>query len=211
MNQALNVDELLLRPQDRIRRSAQHLFLKQGYTATTTRQIAEHSGENLALLNYYFGSKERLFAQIMMENLAVFMDGMKTAFNDDKTALEEKVTLFVNRYIDLLALQPDLPLFIFSSLRTNPLKLSQKVGARDVFLKSHFTTQYNAAVKDGSISELPIMHFVMNLVGMTVFPFVARPMLEAVGNLAPNTFDKMMQERRALIPVWIEALMNVQL
>ena len=45
----------------KIKTAAKSLFLKKGYSATTTREIAKESDINLALLNYYFTSKCKLF------------------------------------------------------------------------------------------------------------------------------------------------------
>ena len=44
----------------KIKDAAKSLFLKKGYSATTTRDIARESDINLAMLNYYFRSKSCL-------------------------------------------------------------------------------------------------------------------------------------------------------
>jgi AcrR family transcriptional regulator len=48
--------------EEQIKEAARRVFTRKGYAATRTRDIAEESGHNLALLNYYFRSKEKLFA-----------------------------------------------------------------------------------------------------------------------------------------------------
>ena len=45
----------------KIKTAAKSLFLEKGYSATTTRDISKSSEINLALLNYYFTSKKKLF------------------------------------------------------------------------------------------------------------------------------------------------------
>jgi AcrR family transcriptional regulator len=45
----------------KIKNAARVVFHKKGFAATRTRDIAEEAGINLALLNYYFRSKEKLF------------------------------------------------------------------------------------------------------------------------------------------------------
>ena len=49
--------------------SAKKLFYNQGYTATTLAQISEDSKVNNGLINYYFGSKSKLAAEINTEFL----------------------------------------------------------------------------------------------------------------------------------------------
>ena len=73
----------------KIKDAAKSLFLKKGYSATTTREIAKESSINLALLNYYFTSKRKLFEIIMLETIRDFMSKMVEVYNDEKTTLEE--------------------------------------------------------------------------------------------------------------------------
>lgn len=45
--------------------AASHLFAAKGYAAVGTREIAERAGVNLALIQYYFGSKGKLFIEVV--------------------------------------------------------------------------------------------------------------------------------------------------
>ena len=47
------VVEADLSTEQKIKEAAQKVFMKKGYAATRTRDIAEEAGINLALLNYY--------------------------------------------------------------------------------------------------------------------------------------------------------------
>ena len=51
--------------EEKILETASKVFTEKGFSGTRTRDIAEHAGINLALLNYYFRSKEKLFEQVM--------------------------------------------------------------------------------------------------------------------------------------------------
>ncbi len=44
---------------------AELLFAQHGYEAVSIRQLAKEAGVNLAMISYYFGSKEGLFAAIL--------------------------------------------------------------------------------------------------------------------------------------------------
>jgi AcrR family transcriptional regulator len=48
--------------QDRILAAAEHLFVDQGFAATSLRAIAEAANVNLAAAHYHFGSKQGLLA-----------------------------------------------------------------------------------------------------------------------------------------------------
>ena len=75
----------------KILEAARKLFTEKGYDATKTRDIAEEAGINLALLNYYFRSKEKLFEIIMLENIGHFFQGVLVIVNDEKTTVQEKI------------------------------------------------------------------------------------------------------------------------
>lgn len=56
-----------LSTEQKIIEAARKVFTRKGYSATRTRDIAEEAGLNLALLNYYFRSKQKLFELVMAE------------------------------------------------------------------------------------------------------------------------------------------------
>src|SRR3954468_13817719 len=88
--------------EEKIKNAARSVFHKKGFAATRTRDIAEAAGINLALLNYYFRSKEKLFNLIMMETFSGFIKSIIIIFNDETTSLENKVETIASAYIDLL-------------------------------------------------------------------------------------------------------------
>jgi AcrR family transcriptional regulator len=196
--------------EEKIKNAARKVFTQKGYAGTKTRDIAEEAGINLALLNYYFRSKEKLFDIIMLESFQEFMRSMISVFNDEKTSLEKKIESMVSNYIDLLIIQPDIPLFVLSELRNNPNELIKKMSLDNNLMKSFFMKQIQQAIKDEKISDISPVHFFMNMMSLTVFPFVASPMLKNLGGLNQEEFDKLMQQRKKLIPKWIKAIMKVK-
>ncbi len=195
-----------LSTEEKIKKAALKLFTRKGYAATRTRDISEEAGINLALLNYYFRSKEKLFQLVMAELLEQFFSGIVEIFNDKSTSLDEKMEMFVARYTSLLKEQPDLPLFIFHHLRTNPGKLASRLGMGRLF-KSYFFTQLESAMERRRIRRVHPMQLVMNLLSMTVFPFIAAPLLKEITGVDGKVFDKLVDERLTLIPQWMKVIM----
>lgn len=191
--------------EEKIKAAANAVFTKKGFSGTRTRDIAEEAGINLALLNYYFRSKEKLFDIVMMDNIQQFLTGIKGLLNNEALSLTEKVTLVAENYINLLRTQPDMPLFILSEIRSNPEKLANNMNVKEILLKSHFYQQLHEAL-NGKVNPL---HFIMNIISLTVFPFVASPLLKVIGDLKQDDFDKMVEERKKMIPVWIDAMIKI--
>lgn len=193
--------------EEKIKEAARKVFTQKGYAATRTRDIAEEAGINLALLNYYFRSKEKLFDIIMMETMQQFIMVMKGVLNNEKTSLEEKLQIIVSNYIDLIIAQPDLPLFMLSEIRSNPDKLLTNMNIKEVLLKSHLIKQLGEATKDLGVHPF---HFLMNVLSMTIFPFVGKPLIQKLGDFKEAQFIAMMQQRKVLIPKWIKAMLKTK-
>ncbi len=197
-----------LSTEEKIKQAARLVFLQKGFAATRTRDIAEAAGINLALLNYYFRSKQKLFDIIMLETIQQFLQSMIGVLNNEEASLEEKLEIMAGRYIDVLSANPEIPLFIMSEIRNNPDGLAGKIGIREVILQSHLVKQYEAGVREGKYPPQSLVQFLISIIGLIVFPFIARPMVKEISQANDHEFNAMMQERKKLIPIWIKALLS---
>ena len=103
--------------EEKIKEAARKVFTQKGYAATRTRDIAEASGVNLALLNYYFKSKENLFDIIMLENIREFSHSVLAILNNKETSFYQKIELLAAHYIDKLIQNPEIPIFLLAELK----------------------------------------------------------------------------------------------
>ena len=194
--------------EEKIKEAARKLFTQKGFSATRTRDIAEEAGINLALLNYYFRSKQKLFDIIMMENFRQFIQGISFNFLEQNATLDQKITKVVSMYIDFLTQNPDLPLFILNELRNNPEQLAANIDDEVGSTRSKLFGQLKLASEEGKIGDINPFHLMANLIGLTVFPFVARPILQKVTGVTDNQFNELMQQRKQLIPIWIKTMLQ---
>ncbi len=195
--------------EDKIKNAARTVFHKKGFAAARTRDIAEEAGINLALLNYYFRSKEKLFNIVMLETIQNFYASITVVFNDSNSSMEEKVEKFASDYIDLLFHEPEIPLFIMSEIRNNPEVLMKKINIKDTIFNSVFMQQFNEGVQSGKIRDLNFLHFMMNFMGLIIFPFIAKPLLKEISGVNEDQFNHLIQERKSLIPQWMNSILSV--
>jgi AcrR family transcriptional regulator len=191
--------------EEKIKEAARKVFMQKGFAATRTRDIAEESGINLALLNYYFRSKEKLFHQVMSEKIQQFFGVLFPIINDSSTRLETKIDLIVSNYIDMLTENPDLPLFVLSEMKDQPGQINKTLPIEKITKNVSLVQQLQERRPDIS----PV-HFLMNILGMTVFPFIARPAFGVIGILNKDDFETIIEERRRLIPLWIRAALKAK-
>lgn len=193
--------------EEKIKNAARKVFHQKGFAATRTRDIAEEAKINLALLNYYFRSKKKLFDIIMLESLQQFLQSLSGVFNDENTSLESKFEKLVSGYIDLFIAEPDIPLFVLSELKQNADELVSKMNIKQFLLNSYFMQQIKEGIQKGELAPINPLHFVINMMSMTVFPFAARPLLKNIGNMKQEDFNALMIQRKAMIPKWLKAMM----
>ena len=193
--------------EDRIKAAARKVFHQKGYAGTRTRDIAEEAGINHAMLNYYFRSKEKLFEIVMTETMAYFFQGVGTILNDESTSLEEKIERVVANYINLLLEEPELPTFMFNEVRANPEPFVANTSILQALEHSVLARQYAEAVAQGRITEPNLMHTVLNVISLVIFPFIAQPIFTALSRTDKEVYKALMLQRKALIPQWIKAIL----
>ncbi|UZD39718.1 TetR/AcrR family transcriptional regulator [Capnocytophaga ochracea] len=193
--------------EERIKAAARKVFHQKGYAGTRTRDIAEEAGINHAMLNYYFRSKEKLFEIVMMETMAQFFKGVNLMLNDESTSLDEKIDLIVSNYVDLLLKEPELPTFILNEVRPNPQAFVEQNPIKEALTHSVLTRQYAEAVARGEITEPNLMQAILNVIGLVIFPFIAKPILTSIINIPEEQYKALMLQRKTLIPQWIKAML----
>ena len=199
--------------EEKIKEAARRVFTQKGYAATRTRDIAEESGLNLALINYYFRSKEKLYDLIMLEHVQLFIQSVMGLLNDKETTLQQKIEAVVSHYIDMLVENPDLPLFILSAVNADPDKLFARLGVDKITNhdKLYIVKQWTESPAGKKKMTTNPIHFLMNMAALTIFPFLGSPIIRNRTGLSVADFNKLMEERKKLVPVWIHAMINASL
>ncbi|PTS96787.1 TetR family transcriptional regulator [Pedobacter sp. HMWF019] len=192
-----------LSTEEKIKEAARTVFTKKGYAATKTRDIAEEAGLNLALLNYYFRSKEKLFELIMAEKIQQLFSSLAPALNNHDTSLEEKMDWIAANYIEMLLKNPDLPLFVLSEIRNDPERFGKRIQLENYIMKSYFIQQIME-----KNTEINPMQFYINFLGMMVFPFLAKPIFNATGAISEKEYIQLVEQRKALIPKWMKMMLE---
>jgi AcrR family transcriptional regulator len=195
-------DNIDLSTEEKIKEAARKVFTQKGYAATRTRDIVQEAGINLALLNYYFRSKEKLFEIIMFEKVQQLFGIILPILNEPSTTLEVKLQKIASTYIDMLIQNPDLPLFVLSEIRNNPEQFGDKLQLTKVINESVLIKQLKEKKPD-----LNPLHFLFNILGLTIFPFIAKPVFGAAQTFNEEMFVSIVNERKKLIPIWLASML----
>lgn len=206
INETGNIKKLDESTEQKILVVAKRIFTQKGYEATKVRDIAAEADINLSLVNYYFRSKEKLFEHIMVENVNNLFEKVGPVLNNEQLTLNEKISFIAKHYIDLLLENPDFPKFIVNEVLSGSNKIPAISARRELIQQSHFAKQIFNLQMEGKIKFHPLQ-IMMNLTGMIVFPFLGQKLFGNIG-VNPAGFREMMEARKQLIPIWVEAIIN---
>ena len=85
---------------DHILDVAERVFSDLGFDGSSTRMISSEAGVNMAMLNYYFGSKEGLFLAVFERKLGSFRTLLQNIGNDDSISSWDKFAKCIDNYVD---------------------------------------------------------------------------------------------------------------
>jgi AcrR family transcriptional regulator len=83
-----------------ILQAAEELFAQKGFDGTSVRDIAQHANVNLAMISYYFGSKEKLL-EALIDYRSSYTAGILEELSADQTLSPwDKIDRLLDFYID---------------------------------------------------------------------------------------------------------------
>ncbi|HYJ64875.1 MAG TPA: TetR family transcriptional regulator [Parafilimonas sp.] len=99
--------------------TAMDLFAGKGYEGTSIRDIAEKASVNLAMVNYYFGSKEKLFENIVEYKSSVTRGILDEILKNNKLSAIEKIYAIIDSYVEKLFTHRSFHRLIYQELILN--------------------------------------------------------------------------------------------
>lgn len=75
--------------QIKILKVAEKLFAENGFDGTSVRQIAKEANINIAMISYYFGSKEKLLEALLFYRTSDFKIQLESVLSKDLSYLEK--------------------------------------------------------------------------------------------------------------------------
>lgn len=163
--------------------AAQKVFIEKGFNGTRMEEIARVASINKALLHYYYRTKEKLFKAIFERVFRSFMP-QTISFLESDLPLFAKIEKFVDSYVDFILKNPFIPNFIIGEINRNPENIAEMLGnatgivKNDVFVK--FSAMIRMEIEKGTIRPIDPEQLIVNILGLCIFPFVARPIIQGI-------------------------------
>ncbi|HCD35490.1 MAG TPA: TetR/AcrR family transcriptional regulator [Chlorobium sp.] len=191
----------------RILQSAEKVFYRQGYDGARMQEIADEAGINKALLHYYFRSKERLFDAVFSDAVMRLVPPVFAVMNSN-SPLMDKVRAFVDAYFNTVVNNPFLPGFVVHEMHRNPSRFSEIIRASRLLMLDGLQHQLDLGAESGELIAMPAEQFMLNLLSLCAFPFVAAGAMQSVSGKNDSDYQHLLEERRQLIPQWMARMVE---
>jgi TetR/AcrR family transcriptional regulator len=182
--------------EEKIFESATEVFIEKGMDGARMQDIANHAGINKSLLHYYYRTKDHLFNAVF-EMIAGQMFRKFSPVLDKNLTLEEKIRFFFREHIDFLQKNPRLPGFLLNELHRNPARIKKLIQSIDINkLWTTLEAQHKDELIKYNITKETIPQLMTSIAAMSVFPFIAKPIVGSIMEKMGYDFDIYIEERK---------------
>lgn len=189
--------------EEKIFDAAAAVFEKKGLDGARMQEIADQAGINKALLHYYFRSKEKLFDAVFGKLAGYMFDKLFSCFDND-LPLQEKLTLFYQQHMSFLQAHPRLPAFILNEINKHPEHIVSIFNMERIRSFRHkMFQQMDVEMNAGRLQKIDKMQLLINIIGLSVFPFAARGLIEILLAEDPFDFNELIEQRKKELPQFV--------
>ena len=182
--------------EDKILKSAQEVFHHKGFDGARMQEIADKAEINKGLLHYYYKSKDKLFESVFNLALKQMLGRLDSTLNED-VDLFTKIENLVNSYITVLSMNTFVPNFVFQEINRNPDFFNnnfKKFNSIESVRK--FENQIKEETEKGTIIEINPKQLILNIISMSIFPFMAKPIAKGILDISEKEFKAIIEERK---------------
>ncbi len=180
--------------EDKIVRAAEKVFIEKGLAGARMQEIADEAGINKALLHYYYRSKEKLFGIVFQTVFKGFVPNLLKSFEGPEDFFT-KIKRFVFVYLNLMEKNPSIPGFIIHEISNNPERLVSLIQTMDINLQPVYD-MVEEEIEKKTIKQIEPSELIINILALSIFPIVAKPMVQTIIFKGSESDYKAMLEKR---------------
>jgi AcrR family transcriptional regulator len=161
---------------DHILDVAEELFSTNGFDGVSVRDLAKKADINIAMISYYFGSKENLYVSILERKMITIRQDIQSAFPNGGGAWD-KLSYIIDNYVDRMVENRRFMNIVFTELGT-----IQRENISN-FLRSRFVDNQNAfreiiqqGIADGEFRKVDPQLTIVSIIGPLKL-YVSNPMM----------------------------------
>ncbi|MBN1650032.1 MAG: TetR/AcrR family transcriptional regulator [Bacteroidales bacterium] len=194
--------------EEKIVRAAEKVFIEKGLAGARMQEIADEAGINKALLHYYYRSKEKLFGIVFQTVFKGFVPNLLKLFEGPEDFFT-KIERFVFVYLNLLEKNPNIPGFIIHEIGNNPERLVSIIRAMDINLQPVFDI-IEDEIEKKTIKQIDPSELIINILALSIFPIVAKPLVQTiVFKGSEKDYKEMLEKRKTAIARFVISAIKI--
>jgi len=188
--------------EDKIREAAKRVFLKKGFDGTTSRDIAKEADMNIALTNYYFRSKEKLFLEIFKDVLEEYFQNMLTILNKD-IDIKTKISEIIDNDFEMMKKEPDLIIFIMNEIHKSPQRLFPDMSIFRQVRETYLKKQLEEGAANGTLRPMQLENILPLIKCGVEFIFMGKEIHKELFMMTDEDFEKYAEEQKEHIKAMV--------
>jgi len=196
-----------LQTKEQILEAAKMIFQERGFAGARMQEIADEAGINKSMLHYYFRSKDKLFQKVFQDSIRQFFPEILKVLNAD-LAFNSKIERLVETYYEMFKKHPHLPRFVIHEMNQHPDRFKEFVNNMSFEIPEAFVNQIQSEIDSGTMQKIDPREFIINTIGLCVFPLIARPMIETIFEMNDEQYQQFLKQRKKELPKFILNAVN---
>lgn len=198
-----------LETEEQIFEAACRVFRQKGYAGARMQEIADEADINKSMLHYYYRSKDKLFQEVFRREMSRFFPVIFGVLGSDYS-LDEKIRQLIDAYYSFLHDNPHMVQFILYEMNQNPDQFKSFISEQGIHPPQIFFRQIEEEIEEGNMDPIDPRQLFISIIGLILFPFVARTMIESVLRLDEAGFVNFLLERKEFLSDFILHAINYQ-
>lgn len=185
--------------ENKILEAAANEFMTKGYAGARTTTIAEAAGVTHGMLHYYFRTKEKLFNRIVTEKITLLKEALINPVIAEDLPLEEIIRNIVERHLDFINANPNLPRFLIGEVYSNSERaqaILRQIRKYAPEMLAILQLKIDSAAASGLCRETDAGMLMLDIASLNIFSFLAAPLVKAtLGEFATDS-DRFLDMRK---------------
>lgn len=183
--------------------TAELLFSKNGFEGTTVRDIAEDAGVNIAMISYYFGSKEKLMEAVFDYRTGNIKSRVESLLKNDSLSPLQKMEFLIDEHIErVMGHQGFYKIMLCEQvINKNPAIIDLLIQ-----IKKRNAGVINELIKDGQKKgvfkkKVDVVFLLNTMVGTVIQTLISKPYYRDYNNLKDmpdDEFDELFRKKISL-------------
>jgi len=182
-----------------IKDTAKRIFFVEGKLHATTQDIADAAGINRASIHYYYRSRKVLFDKVFEEAMDEFHTKLMSVVDKEERMSRKLLESLIDFLLQKSMEHPFLEMFLVAELNENPETKLGMLPTDRPDKKKMLEEFIKEEVAAGTMKPIEADHFIVNLMSLCSFPFLAKSIVKNAIGMSEEQYVKFVAERKEMI------------